>query len=29
VERMVWAWIMTLPVCGLFGYLFFELSRLF
>ncbi len=29
VERMVWAWILTLPVCGTLAYLFFELSRFF
>jgi PiT family inorganic phosphate transporter len=28
VERMVWAWILTLPVCGLLAWGFFELSRL-
>jgi PiT family inorganic phosphate transporter len=29
VERMVWAWIFTLPVCGLFAYGFYQLARLF
>jgi len=29
VERMVWAWILTLPVCGTLAYAFFEVSRLF
>ena len=28
VERMVWAWILTLPVCGTLAYGFFEISRL-
>jgi PiT family inorganic phosphate transporter len=28
VERMVWAWILTLPVCGTLGYCLFEISRL-
>ena len=29
VERMVWAWIFTLPVCGLFAFGLFEITRLF
>jgi PiT family inorganic phosphate transporter len=29
VERMVWAWILTLPVCGLLAYLIFKLSTAF
>jgi PiT family inorganic phosphate transporter len=29
VERMVWAWIFTLPVCGLFAFGFYEIARLF
>jgi PiT family inorganic phosphate transporter len=28
VERMVWAWILTLPVCGTLAFLFYELTRL-
>jgi inorganic phosphate transporter, PiT family len=24
VERMVWAWVLTLPVTALLGYLWFE-----
>lgn len=28
VERMVWAWVLTLPVTGLFGYCFVLLMRL-
>ena len=29
VERIVWAWILTLPVAGLLGYGFVQLFRLF
>jgi PiT family inorganic phosphate transporter len=29
VERMVWAWILTLPVCALFSFTLFELTRFF
>jgi inorganic phosphate transporter, PiT family len=29
VERILWAWIFTLPVCGLIGYLTDSLCRLF
>jgi PiT family inorganic phosphate transporter len=29
VERIVWAWVLTLPVAGLLGYLFVRLFRLF
>ena len=27
VERMVWAWILTLPVCGALAWGFFEVSK--
>jgi len=29
VERIVWAWVLTIPVAGLLGYLFVQLFRLF
>jgi PiT family inorganic phosphate transporter len=29
VERMVWAWIMTIPICGLCGYLIMRVAQLF
>ena len=29
VERIIWAWVLTLPVCGLIGYLTEKLCRLF
>ena len=29
VERMVWAWILTLPVTGAIAWLFVLLARLF
>jgi PiT family inorganic phosphate transporter len=29
VERIVWAWVLTLPIAGLLGYLFVLLFRLF
>jgi PiT family inorganic phosphate transporter len=28
VERIVWAWVFTLPVCGLIGYLTERLCQL-
>jgi PiT family inorganic phosphate transporter len=28
-ERMVWAWIMTIPICGGVGYILVSISRLF
>jgi PiT family inorganic phosphate transporter len=28
VERMVWAWVMTIPICAALGYGLFWLVRL-
>ena len=28
VERILWAWVLTLPATGLLGDLFFKLTRL-
>ena len=29
VERIIWAWVLTLPVCGLLGFLIDQLCSFF